>query len=812
MLRVTLSAILLGLLLAAPAGASAPPDPPRDRNAEEQARSLAAKAWDLADRGRFDEAAVALASAKRAAVRAGDPVLSASVGTVEASLAFRRGEFDRAESILAGVEEPVFAQGEPGDRSRWLSVRGSVLWAMNRSEEAFEVFERQATLLHAEGNLYAEASAVSNMALLASRLAAPHPKDSAPWQRVRELVDRARSLAARSGNRAIEAKSHLHLGQLGGSIAEQREHFRAALRALGETGSLDDILLARRLLAESLILRDPRDPAAGFAELREAAALAGERGMAEAEARTAIVLATMHWRLADEGPAGPGVRDEAIAGSLAAMDAVEALRDRQQDDLVRARVFSVYAFFYGRVVGYLLGPPESPPARADVELAFRVAERARAQVFLDQLEVSGLFATLTSSGEAPAGAALWSGIPSLPEVEALLAEDEAALSFQVADRLSSSGYSNGGSWLFLHTRRGTRVYPLPERKEIEPRVGLLLGMIDARDGSEAAGAARLYQDLLSSAIDDLPAGVTRLVVVPDGALHRLPFGLLRPAPDAEPLAARFRIAVVPSLTSWHHWRRGAPRALAGTRLVLADPSPLPDRAAAEHLGPLPFARAEARSIRRALGRGTEVLESTAATEGRARREAAAGPSLLHFATHAVVDEARPEESAILLAPGPGEEDGLIRPSEIPALGAGRRVVVLSGCSSAGGPVLAGEGVLSLARAFFATGAVAVIGSLWPLRDDEAAVFFERFYARWAKGESLAGALAAAQREGLASGAPAAAWAGLVVLGDGEVGLERTAAGEWAQVWPWLLGLAVAAGVGGALLRRSHSVASGAPAS
>lgn len=810
MRRVTLLAIALLIVPVAGAAEASSPEASRASSDTDEARAFAERAHELAGRGQLEEAAAELASAKQAAERAGDPALSASVGVVEASLAFRRAEYDRAESILADVEEVIFAQGGPDDRSRWLSVRGSVLWAMNRSQEAYEVFDRQARLLHAEGNLFEEASAVSNMALLASRLASSQPQDSPAWQRVRELIDRARTLAARSGNHAIEAKSHLYLGQLGRTVEEQRAHFRAALRALGESGNLDDILLARRLLAESLILRDPRDPEAGFATLRDAAALARQRGMADAAARTAIVLATMRWQLTEEGLAAPGGRDEAIAASVAAMDAIEALRNRQGEELARARVFSVFAFFYARVVGYLVGPPESSPARPDVELAFRVLERARAQVFLDQLEASGLLATLGGAdGVAPA-AALWSGIPTLSEVEAELGNDEAALSFQLADRFNSLGYPNGGSWLLLHTRAGTRVYPLPERREIEPRVELLLGLIQARDGSEADGAARLYRDLLAEAFDELPAGVTRLVVVPDGALHRLPFGLLRPAPGAEPLAARFQIAVVPSLTSWRHWRRANSGPLGQPRLVLADPSPLPDAPASQPLGPLPHARDEAWAIRRLLGRGTEVLASDAASEGQLKNEAGAHPALLHFATHAIVDEARPEQSALLLAPGPGTEDGLFRPSEFPALGVGRRVVVLSGCSSAGGPVLAGEGVLSLARSFFATGAVAVVGSLWPLRDDEAEVFFERFYAHFAEGTSLGASLTAAQREGRTAGLPAAAWAGLVVLGDGEVGLEPAALGGRAPVWPWLLGLAAAAGMGGALLRRWHMSTSSMP--
>jgi hypothetical protein len=76
--------------------------------------------------------------------------------------------------------------------------------------------------------------------------------------------------------------------------------------------------------------------------------------------------------------------------------------------------------------------------------------------------------------------------------------------------------------------------------------------------------------------------------------------------------------------------------------------------------------------------------------------------------------------------------------------------------------------MGLARAFFQAGAHAVVASLWPLRDDEAEALFSSFYRHLGRGESLAAALRAAQIERIRAGAPAAAWAGLVVLGDGEL--------------------------------------------
>jgi hypothetical protein len=100
-----------------------------------------------------------------------------------------------------------------------------------------------------------------------------------------------------------------------------------------------------------------------------------------------------------------------------------------------------------------------------------------------------------------------------------------------------------------------------------------------------------------------------------------------------------------------------------------------------------------------------------------------------------------------------------------------RVVVLSGCRSSSGVLLAGEGVLSLARAFLAAGAQTVVGSLWPLRDDDAQRMMSLFYRHLSRGSSVRQAMAYSRRDEIRAGLPAAAWSGLVVIGNADVALE-----------------------------------------
>jgi CHAT domain-containing protein len=183
--------------------------------------------------------------------------------------------------------------------------------------------------------------------------------------------------------------------------------------------------------------------------------------------------------------------------------------------------------------------------------------------------------------------------------------------------------------------------------------------------------------------------------------------------------------------------------------------------------------------------------------------------VLHLAAHAVADEASPEASAVLLAADAPGEDGRLQVDEIARLDLRGSLVALSSCRSASGALVGGEGVMSLSRAFFAAGSAVVIGSLWPLRDDDAEAFFAIFYDHLAAGETAARAFSAAQRERLRDGAPAEAWAGFVLSGEGNWRLfpgtqETFSGGREAQIAAWLAPLLAIVGIlalASVLLRR-----------
>jgi hypothetical protein len=366
---------------------------------------------------------------------------------------------------------------------------------------------------------------------------------------------------------------------------------------------------------------------------------------------------------------------------------------------------------------------------------------------------------------------------SLAAVQSALSEHEAVLSFQVGLWQTYDGDDGGGSWLIVVTKNRTAVHRLPDRTRLSAVIPVFVGLVAANEGGGVAAAVPLYQELLAEAVSLMPPRITRLIIVPDWSLHHLPFESLRATPTSAPLGARYETMYAPSATLWLHWRTSARPTIAGRLLTLADPAVEGSTGTQDsrnalflqgvRVGRLPHAREESRAIQR-YAAATRSLVGGAASEHTLKNADLSAYDVFHFAAHAVSDESHPERSAVLLAAGDEREDGLLQAREIESLDLDGRIVVLSACQTTSGTIQSGEGVLSLARAFFEAGAHAVVGSRWPLRDSDAAQLFEVFYRHLGRGASLAEALQATQNEARAAGLPASTWAALVLLGNGDL--------------------------------------------
>jgi len=258
----------------------------------------------------------------------------------------------------------------------------------------------------------------------------------------------------------------------------------------------------------------------------------------------------------------------------------------------------------------------------------------------------------------------------------------------------------------------------------------------------------------------------RLILVPHGVLHYVPFAALRNGKTNRVLIEDYTIAYSPSASALR-FLRDKETPVSGTALVIGDP--------ASAQGRLSGAQREAVSIagvfRTSPKIGAEATESLLSRiDGKY--------DLVHIGAHATYDARYPAFSRIALAKD-GERDGNLDVAEILADVdfIGVNLVVLSACGTARGARSGGDEIVGLTRSVLYAGAPGVISTLWDIDDEAAADLMESFYRRLIAGDPAADALRAAQLE-LMKRAPYADpryWAAFQLSG--------TPAGRWASREP-----------------------------
>jgi len=757
----------------------------------------------------LDAADPLLLQARGVAADIGDPNLIAMSDVQWARQLSRRGEnIAEALRLVRNAEPTVMGQRLYQPRLALLHTKSVLLRSIGRPSEAAEVLEQ---IIAANEGVNDHYIAAKSTIALATLLSANRTQYSSAA--VIEMARKGLKLATRYGNRYAQAAAHCLLGDM--RADDPLEHYQ---QCHDIWVALDGPVGVAGALGGKALLNFSHDEALALRQLDEAAAIARARG--GESLIPAITRALLLW----EG----GHNEAALAASMTLLDDAEQIYFRQRNPLTRAQVLARWSSVNYAVADRVLHASGEPPAAPAIDLTLAVMERMRARVLIERLDAGeaendteragqGLQAAhriavdqitqiqrrllhddlqdeqraslLTDLSAAerqevalsdariaadPRLAGLRSvEAPTLAALQRVLEPDQAILSYQLATPLHREAPEPWPvtSSLIVITKNDTQAFPLPPREELAPLIDLFAGLFEARDGSEVAPAVGLYHSLFADGLASLPDEVTRLVVVADGPVHRLPIAALRSGPTQPPLVARYSITTVPSLRLWLRLRQDLPTP-GGAALVFADPQlPQPDGdsppSMAEGLGPLPHARREAAEVARRLGDRTQVHVGAAATEAAFKSAEMADFSVMHFASHAWLDSANPERAAIVLASGNASEDGLLQTREIARLSMPGAVVVLAACSSGSGVVVGGEGPVGLARAFFIAGARSVVASLWRVRDDEGQAFFGAFYEHLARGMSVSTAVRAAQDDRRMAGAPAAAWAGFVVLGDGD---------------------------------------------
>jgi CHAT domain-containing protein len=375
------------------------------------------------------------------------------------------------------------------------------------------------------------------------------------------------------------------------------------------------------------------------------------------------------------------------------------------------------------------------------------------------------------------------------EAPIIKADELVALLPDAASALLEYVVADDRTYLFAVTQAAgkaeVRVYTLPiKRGELAGQIEAFRGQLAGRDLGFRASAVKLYNLLLKPAEAQL-RGKTNLVIAPDDTLWDLPFQALVVGANRF-LIEEAAIAYAPSLTVLREMTRRRKHAggdaAPATLLALGNPlleKETINRAALTlrdgKLGPLPEAEQEVKQLRRLYGISrSKIYIGAEAREDRVKQEAGQA-SILHFATHGMLNNATPMYSHLALAPGGAGEDGLLEAWELMQLDLKADLAVLSACETARGRIGAGEGMIGLSWAMFIAGVPSIVVSQWKVESAGTRDLMVNFH-RALISQPEAGKAKTTKTEALRQAALKLMknaetrhpfyWAGFVLVGDG----------------------------------------------
>lgn len=710
-----------------------------------------------------------------------------------AALHMATGEFQDA---LLGYERTLEIYRDLGDgrgEARTLNNLGNVYQRLGDRDRARAYYERALPLRRRAHDPPGEAVTLNNLGTLLLLDGDPE----AALAHHRNALELRGTLGHRRGEGlTLQLMGRAHLARRDAAAA--LDHLDRAAAALGEVGDRRNLAETQRYRAEALLLAD-RD-AEAEAALLDALALYRRAGDPSGEAKAELTLADVERRSGDEAAAlhrveraverfetlraavaAPDLRASYLASQRsayeqlvdlhmalgqveAALEVAEAASARSLLDLVQEAVAEL-----PRAID-----PELAARRAELERELRIKvdrrldldeAEAPQQVARLEGEIDGVLTTLAAVEARLRGvSARYADLTRPPllsaaEMRRLLDDDTIVLRYALGEERS---------WLWRLTAAGTSAFELPPRQRLEDLARAAHEALSRRGADGLAAPVVELADLLLAPVTDALGG-RRLLVIADGALHYLPFAALPvPGGSGALLLDRHEIVTAPSMSVLALQRRalatrpGAPQTLA----IIADPvfdradHRVPADAAAGAAGAgdaapsggfarLRFSRREANAIAALVPPDQRLV----ALDFAASRETVLGGALapfriVHFATHGVLDARRPELSALVLSRVDAEgrsQLGLLGLRDIYHLRLGADLVVLSGCRTALGREVRGEGLVGLTRGFLYAGVPRVLASLWQVDDRATAELMAKLYdGLLAEGLSPGAALRRAQ--------------------------------------------------------------------
>ncbi|MEM6698141.1 MAG: CHAT domain-containing protein, partial [Bacteroidota bacterium] len=296
-----------------------------------------------------------------------------------------------------------------------------------------------------------------------------------------------------------------------------------------------------------------------------------------------------------------------------------------------------------------------------------------------------------------------------------------------------------------------------------------------------------------------PKNTKKLLLIPDGALHYIPFQALIEHPITNSKIEQARFDTLSYLTKKYAISYAyssnlllyMQAAKSKKKLIFGGFAPIFSGGKVvalrnTQLNELPHSQTEVEHISRLL-QGKTYFKQSASLENF--KTQASNFNILHLSTHAALDDQNPSQSRIHLY------DDYITVNEIYNLPIQADLTVLSACETGVGEFKRGEGLLSLARAFMYAGCPSLVTSLWQVNDQKTASLMIEFYRQLNNSLSKDEALQSAQINYLNNLSSAQAahpfyWAAFVQTGNSDALVQRGFSWYWLFIIPifFLLGI------------------------
>jgi CHAT domain-containing protein len=226
---------------------------------------------------------------------------------------------------------------------------------------------------------------------------------------------------------------------------------------------------------------------------------------------------------------------------------------------------------------------------------------------------------------------------------------------------------------------------------------------------------------LITPVEDELAGAERVIFVPHGELHYIPFSSLLTS-DGRYLVEQFEVVEAPSAHSLSFSQKKNPKRQPGfqTTQQSSQVFALGDYSK-DSWAPLPGTAQEARTIEMLLPRTRSLVADQLKHEGiKAGIEKS---EILHIATHGFLDHQNPLKSGLVTSDRP------LTVADVLTRRLSAYSVFLSACDTAMGKQTAADEIVGLQQSFMYAGTPSVIASLWQVSDEATAELVKSYYGQ-----------------------------------------------------------------------------------